>query len=648
MAKKRPAGRFPDLGQLSLAVIEHLVQPVIGKKAISEAKAPLIEKELRESLAEALAKTEKRFIDEYGDTIVSDAILDLPLANLPSVLKAVRDFYSQPNDPSLRLVLFQQITTTFRHLPSENIESGIDAYLRILRIELLNLSSEIREKLTAQATLVIEDNTTRMADTLERIEHHLKSTDIDDKTKVTGLELVDVNFDEDYRLPTLDIKLRNTGKQIAFLKRATLNVQKVWHVHPTLVALGVVKSSATYDIELPAEGVPYSKSISVSQSIRPNNADRFKISMKVDGNTIYLITLSLIYDGNDKVVNSEQLLLFKRKPHSEYSLSDYSRGLRRNDHLELHDVWSIFINKKILDEVSHISAIKNPEYLQIERFIVDSLPILDTAIAEQRKRFLSFTNGDAANVVDIDKLLDPELDITIRDFGIASKKLDNKMLSHLQCMSKLQVLDLSFNEKITNKGLVHIGYLVNLRRLDLGWTKITDAGLRNLRQLQNLEELSLRKTQISDSGLEHLGTLKNLRHIWLWDAPISDAGLAYLSDLQELVSLNLLRVPITGTGLEYLKNLTKLENLGLGSTNVDDVGLVHLECFKSLKNIDLAFTKITDDGLQYLRNSTALEKLNLAGCQVSKAGLMKLQHLENLTVRLETGYDRYISIGKLI
>lgn len=172
MSNKQKKSRLPNLGNLGIAILEHIVKPVMGEKAIGEIKAPVIEKDLLNGLAKALQNTEKRFVTEYKDSEVSEAIISLPLANLPSVLQAVRNFYSQPNDPAFSEVLFGQLTTTFPNLSKSEVNAGVSKYLNILREEFVNLPNDIREKLNTLSLLNVQNHTGRMADTLERIEQH--------------------------------------------------------------------------------------------------------------------------------------------------------------------------------------------------------------------------------------------------------------------------------------------------------------------------------------------------------------------------------------------------------------------------------------------------------------------------------------------
>ena len=168
--------RFPNLGKLSIAILEHTVKPIIGEKAIDEIKSPVVEKDLITSLGTALEKTEKRFINEYGDKEICEIVLNLPLSNLPTVLQAIRAFYSSPNDSYLGQVLIEQLKAYSHNVSADRIDLGVSAYLRFFRDELANLNGDVREKIAVHATLNIQDNTARIANTLDQILERIPDT----------------------------------------------------------------------------------------------------------------------------------------------------------------------------------------------------------------------------------------------------------------------------------------------------------------------------------------------------------------------------------------------------------------------------------------------------------------------------------------
>lgn len=149
--------RYPNLGKLSVAILEEYVKKVIGEEAIKEIKSPLEEKQLSDSLAKALNQTEARFVAEYEDKEISQTIIQLPIGGLPSFHQAIWSFAERPGDPAFRNLLGEQLRTDFPLYPNEKIESAVDGYLKILRQELASVSSDIRMKLMAQALFDIDE-----------------------------------------------------------------------------------------------------------------------------------------------------------------------------------------------------------------------------------------------------------------------------------------------------------------------------------------------------------------------------------------------------------------------------------------------------------------------------------------------------------
>lgn len=160
--------RFPHLGKLSLALLEHLVEPVIGKDAKDVIKAPVVEKELQESLGKALAHAEARFTKDHADAELCRALLDLPLHDLPSLKQAVRDYYDRPTDPTLAETLRLRLNRDYSQLAPDRIESATGAYLKILRQELVPVSEDIRGKLSTLAVLGIKEDTAQIVELLKQ------------------------------------------------------------------------------------------------------------------------------------------------------------------------------------------------------------------------------------------------------------------------------------------------------------------------------------------------------------------------------------------------------------------------------------------------------------------------------------------------
>ena len=158
--------RFPDPSKLSLAILEHLVEPVIGEKAIEEIHRPQAENELRESLHLTFSRAETRFRAEHMDKELCEALLNLPLNDLPTMADAVRDYYELPIDTSLMDVLHDRFVADYPDLESERVVAATRGFLKVLKEELTASDSEIGEKLAHIATI-------RMADTMEQISNQL-------------------------------------------------------------------------------------------------------------------------------------------------------------------------------------------------------------------------------------------------------------------------------------------------------------------------------------------------------------------------------------------------------------------------------------------------------------------------------------------
>ena len=148
--------RYPDVGRLGVAILENLVEKVIGDSAIEEIKKPYAQKEIADSLGKALARVEKGFIAQYSDKRLCDVLLQLPLQSLPTVREALWEFYERPNDTGFQYVLANQMSSL--HLfDARNIENAVDFYVRLLRRELICINSDVLNKIQALALLNIED-----------------------------------------------------------------------------------------------------------------------------------------------------------------------------------------------------------------------------------------------------------------------------------------------------------------------------------------------------------------------------------------------------------------------------------------------------------------------------------------------------------
>ncbi|MGN7764177.1 hypothetical protein [Paenibacillus sp. 22594] len=130
--------------------------------------------------------------------------------------------------------------------------------------------------------------------------------------KKADIRIVDIAIDEKGRFPELDIKLRNIGAEVAFLKEISFNISEFYEmIDPQITQFSRVESSYTYDVLL--SGLE-NKIHPISQEIPPNGVDRFKIKL---ANTlgdpkmpaIYRINLSFFYNEDNCCLNSKEMVL---------------------------------------------------------------------------------------------------------------------------------------------------------------------------------------------------------------------------------------------------------------------------------------------------------------------------------------------------
>lgn len=141
----------------------------------------------------------------------------------------------------------------------------------------------------------------------------LKTVFIHQNQKVSDLRLVDVSIEEsDNSFPKIDIKLRNLGTEVVFLKKGVLRViDKGILRDSAIVDYLSVAVSWNYDILLGDE-----KQIEkpISHSIQPNAVDRFTFTLAHDGGdrvfpTLFYIEVSLVYNEDDKTLIFKPLLI---------------------------------------------------------------------------------------------------------------------------------------------------------------------------------------------------------------------------------------------------------------------------------------------------------------------------------------------------
>lgn len=122
------------------------------------------------------------------------------------------------------------------------------------------------------------------------------------------LKLVDLWISDSYSNTTLDVMVRNTGDQVAYIKRAELILEKVWEVPRHVRTAELINPSAEYHAQIPTATlmVPATLAVKLSHSVGPASVDRIMFHMSIEKNqdtfkaNLYLGRVKLIYDEDNK------------------------------------------------------------------------------------------------------------------------------------------------------------------------------------------------------------------------------------------------------------------------------------------------------------------------------------------------------------
>jgi len=164
--------------------------------------------------------------------------------------------------------------------------------------------------------------------------------------------------------------------------------------------------------------------------------------------------------------------------------------------------------------------------------------------------------------------------------------------------------------------LIHIKSAKGLLALNLSGC-VTDKGLVYLADLTNLKRLNLSKSRMLGRGLKHLANLKNLTHLNLADTSVSDEDLRHLAGMAKLEHLDLSGTQVTGTGLAYLNKEAPIRTLSLKWAPVTETK--HLEKMTALRNLDLSYATIDKQTVAELRRTLSNCSITLAPEPVAKA-----------------------------
>lgn len=177
-----------------------------------------------------------------------------------------------------------------------------------------------------------------------------------------NLKLVDVTLsDNDFGVFYLDIKLRNIGDKVAFLKKVALHIiDKGELKDPVEVQYQLFQISGDYTFELDINSDEKIIHKSISHKIKPDDVEFIRITIRnaeIDPSftSLYHISMDLLYNEDDKTIKIPSLLI---------GLNSSKAWEFNNGDLD-GDERIIKKNKNIAKRFRNIEGIKNPHFEQI-------------------------------------------------------------------------------------------------------------------------------------------------------------------------------------------------------------------------------------------------------------------------------------------
>ena len=208
-------------------------------------------------------------------------------------------------------------------------------------------------------------------------------------------------------------------------------------------------------------------------------------------------------------------------------------------------------------------------------------------------------------------------------------------LERLNGLPHLRSLDLE-NTDVKGPGLVFVGTLQPLERLNLTLCPVTDEPLSALGKLSRLNNLGLASTRVTGTGFRDLQNLKALENLNLHCAPVNDAGLEWIGKMSSLVRLEIVHTQFTDAGAPSLSGLVNLERLQLGSRKATGASLAVLPSCPKLREVDVHDGMLNLEGFRHVAAVKTLKLLRAYGGGAGNPGLQALAgHPELETLLLE-------------
>ena len=198
-------------------------------------------------------------------------------------------------------------------------------------------------------------------------------------------------------------------------------------------------------------------------------------------------------------------------------------------------------------------------------------------------------------------------------FEIGSKYImdDEIMLVFLKMnwLNELRVNSLGIN-RINFEG---IGKNVNLKKLDLSYSRNIRIDIKQLRHFVNLKELDISsclKISVEDLCNFNINLGLKLEKLYLCSCNVTNIVLKNISLMQGLIYLKINACPVDNEGISYLANLTSLQELNISYCElINNDGLIQLKGLTNLRTLGIInCTRITKKCLNQLVGINIMER----------------------------------------
>lgn len=283
-----------------------------------------------------------------------------------------------------------------------------------------------------------------------------------------------------------------------------------------------------------------------------------------------------------------------------------------------------------ISDYSFLKSLSNLSELELSDNNLKDLACLKYLSNNIKKLYLGFNEFDNISILEHHSFSKLEyLDLSFND------KLSD--CSPLKTLKRLVSLDLSYS-KIDKENLFVINSLSGLRELNISNNNLDDLScIQNLDKLKvinsennnissldclqnkfHLEKINFSQNQISDiQGITHIESLLNL--------DLSENKISDISPIRELVQIKYLNISSNKiSSISSLEKLNKLEDFSANNNQIKNTNVISR--LKRIKRLDLSNNQISD--ISSICNLINLIKLELENCNLSD--ILPLQSLINL------------------